>query len=123
MVVEQLLLKVGLENIPSLQPKQLSNAGVRELVQVLKGVEIRLVPVEDLESDMSIMGTSHDSLPRGCYSSDPLCLEAGDPSDLENGEICDHSYPSEPMDQSDMLGHGVQSTGVQLVMLAWPLVE
>ncbi len=34
MVFEQLVLKVGLENIPYLQPKQLTNAGVRELHQI-----------------------------------------------------------------------------------------
>ena len=51
------------------------------------------------------------TIPRGCYSSDAFNLEAGDPSDLEDWEIIDCSRPSEPMDQSDTLGHGVQPTG------------
>ncbi len=99
-VFEQLVPKVGLEN-----------AGVRELVWVLKVTQIHLVPGEDHESNTSIMGTSHDSLPRGFQSDDPLGLNTGDHSDLEGGgEIIDHSHPSEPMDKSDKLGHGVQPT-------------
>ena len=38
-------------------------------------------------------------------------LNLGDPSDLEDGEICDHLHPPEPMDQSDTLGHGIHSPG------------
>ncbi len=35
----------------------------------------------------------------------------GDPSYLEDGEIRDRSHPSEPMDQSDTLGHPNHSAG------------
>ncbi len=79
---EQLVLKVGLENIPYLQPKELPHAGDRKLVQALNGVQIRLVPMQDLESDISVMDTSHDSLPTGYSSTDPLGLNLGEPSDL-----------------------------------------
>ncbi len=103
--------KVGLENLPQVQPKQVACTGERALVQAIKGAQVRLVHSEDFDSDTSDMDTSHDSLPRGCYSSDPLNLEAADPSHLEDGEIIDHSHPSEPIDQSDTLGHGVQLTG------------
>ncbi len=111
-VFEQWVHKVRLENLPQLQPKQVTCLGVRELVQALKGTQIRLVPMSDRESNTSIMNLSHDSsFHQGFLSSDPLGLETGGPSDLEDGQIVDHSHTSEPMDQSDNLGHGVQSTG------------
>ncbi len=103
--------KVGLDNLPQVQPKQFACTGVRAFVQALKGAQIHLVHSEDCDSDTSVMDTSHDSFPQGCHSSNPLNLEAGDPSDLEDGETIDRSHPSEPMDQSDTLGHGVQPTG------------
>ena len=103
--------KVGLENIPQVQPRQVAYTGVHVLAQALKGAQIHLVHSEDCDSDKSIMDTSHDSLPRGCYFSNPLGLETEDPSDLKDGEIRDRSHPSEPMDQSDMPGHGIHSAG------------
>ncbi len=108
---EQLVLTEGLENLPHLQLKQLPYAGVQELVRVFNGVQIRLVPVEDLESDTSDMDTSHDPLPKGYFQADPLGLNLGDPSDLEEGEISGPSHPSEPMDQSDTLDHGIHPAG------------
>ncbi len=68
---EQLVLTLGLENIPNLQPKQLPNAGLRELVCVFKGVKIQLVQPEDDYSVMSEMDTSHASLRLGCSKMDP----------------------------------------------------
>ncbi len=88
---EQLVLTVGLENIPYLQPKQLPNAGVRDLVRALNGVQIRLVSVEDSESDTSDMDTSHLALPKGSSLANPLGLGLGGPSDLEEGEISGNS--------------------------------
>ncbi len=104
---------VGLENIPYLQPKQLPNAVVQDLAHALNGVQIRLVSIDDSESDMSDMDTSHLFLPQGYCSTNPLGLGLGGPSDLEEGEISDHSPPTEPMDQAqaDTLGHGVYSAG------------
>ncbi len=90
------MLKLGLENIPHLQPKRLPTAGVRELVRVLNGVQIRLVPMEDVESSMRVMDTFHGSLRKGYSSSDPLGLNLGDASDLVEGGISDCSHPSEP---------------------------
>ncbi len=110
-VFGQWVVKVGLENLPQVQPKQVACTGVGALVQALKGAQVCLVHSEDYDSDTRVIDTSRDSLPWGCYSSDSLNLEAGYPSDLEDGEVMDRSRPSEPMDQSDTLGHGLQPTG------------
>ncbi len=108
-VFGQWIDKVGLENLLQVQPKQVAHSGIRELIQVLQGTKIHLVHPMDSDSDTSAMDISHHSLPQGGSLASPLALGLGGPSDLEEGEIADHSRPSEPMDQSDTLGHEVYS--------------
>ncbi len=108
---EQWAEKVGLENLLQVQPKQVTCLGVRDLVQALKGAQIHLFFSENCDSDTSELDTSHYSIPQGYFSADPLGLHTGGPSDLEDGEIFDRSHHSEPMDQSDTLGHGIHSAG------------
>ncbi len=107
---EQLVLRVGLENVPYLQLKQLPNMGVREFVHVLNGVKIQLVQPEDNDSDTGEMDTSHASLPLDRSETDPLALNHGGP-DQEEGEISDHSSLSDAMDQDDVLGHDTYLDG------------
>ncbi len=73
-VFDQVVLKVGLENVPHLQFKRLTNAGVQGVVRSLRGVKIQLVTPEDDDSDTSEMDTSHASLPLECPEADPLAL-------------------------------------------------
>ena len=54
-VFGQWIDKVGLENLPQVQPKHVACTGVRALVQALKGAQIHLVHSEDCDSDTSIM--------------------------------------------------------------------
>ncbi len=111
-VFKQWEQKVGLENLPQLQPKQVKCLGVRELVHVLQGTQIRLTPVADDDSDTSYMDITRDSsFPTGFISSNPLGLESGVPTDLEDREIIDNHRALEPMDQTEDLDYGFQSTG------------
>ncbi len=96
--------KVALENLPQVQPKQVACSGVRRLIQALQRTKIHLVQAEDSDSDTSDMDTSHHSLPQEYSPANPLGLGLRDPSDLEEGEISDHSHPPEPMDQADTQG-------------------
>ncbi len=75
---------------------------VRELVHALQGTQIHLASVADRDSDTSDMRITCDSpLPTGFISSDPLGLDSGGPTDLEDGEIVGNPHASEPMDQSE----------------------
>ncbi len=60
---------------------------------------------------MSDMDTSNPSLPPGYSGANPSGLDLKGPTDLEEGEILDHSSLPEPMDQADTLGHGNYSAG------------
>ncbi len=102
--LEQLVLRVGLVNVPHLQPKQLSNAGVREFVRVLTGVRIQLVQSEDDDSDTSEMYTFHASLLLDRSETDPLALNQRNP-DREDGALTEQSSSPDAMDQDDVLGH------------------
>ncbi len=110
-VFEQLVKKVGLEHLPLHQPKQFECSGVRELVHALLGTQILLAPVTDHDLDVSDMNVPHDSIPARFISSDPLGLESEGPVDLQAGEITDNLRTSEPMDQSEELGHVAQLRG------------
>ncbi len=85
-VFEQIVLKVGLENVPHLQLKQLDNAGVQGVICTLRGVKIQLVTPEDDDSDTSEMDTSHASLPLDHFETDPLNLNQEGP-EREEGEL------------------------------------
>ena len=55
------------------------------------------------------MSIAHNpSLPAGFISTDRLRLESEGPTDLEEGEVIDNPHPSEPMAQSEEMGHGAQ---------------
>ncbi len=99
---EQLVLRVGLENVPYLQLKQLPNMGVQEFVRALQGVKIQLVKPEDDDSDMSEMDTSHASLPLDRSEADPLALNHRDP-EREEGELSECSSSPDTMDQDGVL--------------------
>ncbi len=81
------------------------------LIQALQGVKIHLVQPEDDDSATSDMGTFNPSLPPGYSGTYPSGLDLKVPTDLEEGEISDHSSLPEPMDQADTLGHGAYSAG------------
>ncbi len=81
---EQLLLTVGLENVPYLQPKQLLNGGVCGLVHALKGVKIQLVETGDDDCATSNMDVSHASLLLEHSATAPFDLNRRDPDDLCN---------------------------------------
>ncbi len=109
-VFEQVVLKVGLENVPHLQLKQLTNAGVQGVVRALRGVKIQLVTPEDDDSEMSEMDTSHASLSLDRSEADPLALNYGGP-EREEGEISEHSSSPDAMDQDDILGRDTYLDG------------
>ncbi len=103
---EQLVLNVGLENVPYLQPKQLQSAGVQDLVRALKGVTIQLVEPEDDDSATSDMNECNACLPSERSETGHLGLNRRDPDDLEEGEISHHSSLPNAMNQDDPLSHG-----------------
>ncbi len=109
-VFEQIVLKVVLENVPRLQLKQLTNAGVQGVVHALRGVKIQLVSPEHNDSDTSEMDTSHASLPLERSEADPLALNYGSP-EREEGEISEQSSSPDAMDQDDVLGHDTYVDG------------
>ncbi len=109
-VFEQVVLKVGLENVPHLQFKKLTNAGVQGVVCVLQGVKIQLVTPEDDDSDTSEMDTSHASLPPDRSEEDPLALDHGD-LEREKGELSERSSSPDTMDQDDILGRDTYLDG------------
>ena len=84
-VLEGWINKVGLTDLPTIQPKQVACSGVRILVQALKGTVIHLVQSEDDESATSDMEASDSSLPQ---------------------DRSDHSSSPAAMDQDDVLGCG-----------------
>ncbi len=96
---EQIVLKVGLENVPRLQLKQLANAGVQGVIRTLRGVKIQLVMPEDNDSDTSKMDTSHASLPLEGSEADPLALNYGGP-EQEEGELSQQSFSPEQSNPS-----------------------
>ncbi len=100
---EQIVLKVGLENIPHLQLKQLTNAGLQGVIRALRGVKIQLVTPDDDDSDTSKMDTSHASLPLEHSEADSLGLNYGGP-EWEEGELSEQSSSPDAMDQDDVLG-------------------
>ena len=102
----QWINQVGLENLPLVQPKQVTCAAVRELFQVLRGVKIHLVQSEDDDSATSDTDAFHSSLHPEHSKMDPLVPNRRNPVDLEEGEISDHSSSPDAMDQDDILGHG-----------------
>ncbi len=102
---------MGLESLPLVQPKQVTCAGVRELIQALQGVNIHLLQTEDDDSATSDMDASHSSLPQGYSETNPLGLDLKNPTDLEEEEISDHSSIPEATDQTDTLGHGSYPDG------------
>ncbi len=110
-VLGQWINQMGLKNLPLVQPKQVTCSGVRGLIQVLQGVKIHLIQPEDDDSATSDMDTSKPSLPPGYSGTNPSGLDLKGPTDLEEGEISDHSSLPEPMDQADTLGHGTYSVG------------
>ena len=111
-VFKQLVRKVGLENLPLLQPKHVECSGVQELVSAFQGTQICLAPVMDQDSDISDMSVAHDSsIPAGFLSSDALALESEAPVNLEDGEIIDDPHAPEEMDQSEEQGHVAQPGG------------
>ncbi len=93
--LEGYIERVGWENLPSLQPKQVSRTGVRCLVKALQGTVIRLVQSEDNASDTSDAATTGQSQPWDRSEQDPLGLTQGG-SEREEGE-CRPSSP-EAMD-------------------------
>ncbi len=66
--------RVGLVNLLTVQPKQVTCLGVRGLVQALRGVKIQLAQPEDNDSDTSEMGVSHASLLLDHSETEPLAL-------------------------------------------------
>ncbi len=102
-VLEQIVLKIGPENVPRLQLKQLTNAGVQGVVCALRGVEIQLVAREDADSATSKMDTSHASIPPDHSETDPLALDHGGP-EREEGELSEQSSSPDTMDQDNVLG-------------------
>ena len=114
-VFEHLVQTVGLENIPLFQPKKVACSGVHKLLHVLQGTQIHLATVVDHDSDVNDMSVAHDSsLPARFHSSDPLRLESERPVDLEDGQIIDNPHASDPMDQSEELGHTAHPGGSAL---------
>ncbi len=77
---------------------------------MLQGVKIHLDQPDD-DSATSDMDTSNPSLPPGYSGTHPSGLDLKVPTDLEEGEISDHSSLPETMDQADTLGHGTYSDG------------
>ncbi len=100
--LERYVARIGWEDLPSLQPKQISRTGVACLVRALQGTVIQLVQSEDNDSDTSNVETMDSSQPRDRSERDPLGLAQGGP-ELEEGE-CQASSP-EAMDQDEVLGH------------------
>ncbi len=54
-MVGQWIDRIGLENLPLVQPKQVTCSGVRGMFQVLQGAKIHLIQSEDDESATSDM--------------------------------------------------------------------
>ncbi len=96
--------RVGLTELPTVQPKQVTCSGVRVLIQVLKGTVIHLIQSEDDESATSDMEASDSSLLQDGSELDPLNLTQDSP-EREEGELTPHSSSPEAMDQDDVLGH------------------
>ncbi len=103
-VVGQWIDRVGLENLPLVQPKQVICSGVRGLFQALQGAKIHLTQSEDDESATSDMEASNSSLPLDRSETDPLALNHGGP-EREEGELTEHSSSPDAMDQDNILGH------------------
>ncbi len=85
-VLGQWIDRVGLPNLPLVQPKQVECSGVRVLIQALQGTMIHLIQSEDDESDTSDMDASDSSLPQDHYEADPLNLTREGP-EREEGEL------------------------------------
>ena len=100
--LEGYIERVGWEDLPLLQPKQVDCAGVLCLIRALQGTVIRLVQSEDNDSDTSNAETTDSSQPRDRSEQDPLG-PAQEDTELEEGE-CQASSP-EAMDQDEVLGH------------------
>ncbi len=109
-VVGQRIDRVGLENLPLVQPKQVTCLGFRGLFQALQGTKIHLFQSEDDESTTSDMETSNSSLLLDCSEADPLALNHGGP-EREEGELTGHSFSPDAMDQEDVLGHDTYLDG------------
>ena len=109
-VLEGYIAKVGWEELPSLQPKQVECSGVRVLIQALKGTVIHLVQSEDNESDTRDMEATDSSLPQDRSEFDALNLTQGGPEG-EEGECSSHSSSPEAMDQGKVLGHDTYLDG------------
>ena len=103
-VVGQWIDRVGLENLPLVQPKQVTCSGVRGLFQALQGVNIHLTQSEDGESATSDMDASNSSMPLDRSEMDSLVPNRRDP-DQKEGEISDSSSRPDAMDQDHVLGH------------------
>ncbi len=97
--------ELGWENLPSLRPKQVDRTGVRCLVRALQGTVIRLVQLEDNESNTSIAETTDSCQPRNRSERDPLGLTQGN-LELEDGEW--QASPHEAMDQDEVLEHNTR---------------
>ncbi len=106
---EQIVLKVGLENVPYLRLK-LTNTGVQGVIHALKWVKIQLVQSGDDDSDMSEIDTSHASLSLDRSEADPPALNHGGP-EREEEEISEHSSSPDAMDQDDVLGRDTHLDG------------
>ncbi len=100
--LEGYIERVGWEDLPFLQPKQVDHTGVRCLVRALQGTVIRVVQSEDNASDTSDTATTGQSQPWDRSEQDPLGLTQGGP-EREEGE-CQPSSP-EAMDQDEVLEH------------------
>ncbi len=110
-VLGQWINQVELENLPLVQPKQVTCSGVGGLIKALEGVKNHLVQPEDDDSAMSNMDVSNSSMLLGYSGTSPLALDLKGPTDLEEGEISDHSSLPETMNQTDTLGHGTYLDG------------
>ncbi len=101
--LEGYVARIGWEDLPSLQPKQVGHMGVACLVRALQGTVIQLVQLEDNESDTSSVETMDLSQLWDRSERDPLGLTQGNPKQ-EEGEWTGHSSP-EAMDQDEVMEH------------------
>ncbi len=108
--------QVGLENLPLVQPRQVTCSGVRGLFQALQGVKIHLTQSEDDESATSDMEASNSSLPLDHSEMDPLVPNRRDP-DLEERDCSSFLMPWTRTTSWDMTRIRIGAWPVTLVSL------